>query len=262
MADIDKVEAGTLCWADLGTTDPAAAKRYYGELFGWSYADVPMNPGVYSLAKVRGRDAAALYQQNPEARAAGMPPSWCTYIAVDDVDATLAKATSLGGVLVMPPFDVPPAGRMAAIADPTGAILAVWKGNQHAGAGVRDEPGALTWTELATRDTKAAESFYTKLFGWTAKSDAVAPAFVYTEWSNGGRAIGGMMSMDGFPKEIPPYWMVYFVVNDVDAATATGSRLGGTTIVPPRDIPNVGRFSVLKDGQGAVFAVIKLVSHG
>jgi predicted enzyme related to lactoylglutathione lyase len=150
------------------------------------------------------------------------------------------------------------AGRMAVLQDPTGAVFQVWQPKRSIGAKILNEPGALCWTELTTSDTKAAEAFYTKLFGWTAKSSPAGSPMEYTEFSVGGTpSIGMMPKPAGMPAHIPSYWMPYFQVADADASAAKAKELGGSVMVPPTDIPSTGRFAIVNDPQGAMFAVFK-----
>jgi hypothetical protein len=185
-----------------------------------------------------------------------VPPHWGSYVAVANADEAAKRATALGGKVLAPAFDVMDAGRMAVLQDPTGATFMVWQAGKHQGAGVLNEPGALCWTELATRDTKTAEKFYTQLFGWTAKVGGEGTPMEYTEFSNSGRPGVGMMQMPAqVPADVPPYWMPYFQVVDCNASTEKAKQLGAHIAVPPMDIPNTGRFSVIADPQGAMFAV-------
>jgi len=150
------------------------------------------------------------------------------------------------------------AGRMAVLQDPTGAIFQIWQPKRSIGAMILNEPGALCWTELTTTDTRAAEAFYTSLLGWTAKHSAPGGPMEYTEFSVGGAPSIGMMAKPaGMPAHIPSYWMPYFQVASADASAAKAQQLGGKLMVPPQDIPNTGRFAIVTDPQGAMFAVFE-----
>jgi predicted enzyme related to lactoylglutathione lyase len=160
----------------------------------------------------------------------------------------------------MEPFDVLGAGRMAVFADPTGAVLSVWQPLRHPGAGVVNEPGALCWNELTTRDVEAATRFYEAAFGWRGETTEYGST-TYTEWKLGERAIGGMIRMnDEWPADVPAHWMVYFAVEDADAAATKVEELGGTVPVAPTDTP-AGRFAVVNDPQGALFSIIRLTAR-
>jgi uncharacterized protein len=150
------------------------------------------------------------------------------------------------------------AGRMAVIQDPTGAVFQIWQAKRSIGAMILNEPGALCWTELTTSDTKAAESFYTGLFGWTPKHSTPGSPMEYTEFSVGGvPSIGMMAKPKDMPAHIPSYWMPYFQVANCDRSTAKAKELGGKPMVGPQDIPNTGRFTIISDPQGAIFAVFE-----
>jgi predicted enzyme related to lactoylglutathione lyase len=125
----------------------------------------------------------------------------------------------------------------------------------HRGAQVVQEPGAFTWAELDTRDVEGAKAFYGEVFGWGAES-STGGDMPYTEFKVGGQSIAGMMDMPpGVPDEVPPYWLVYVAVEDVDAAVARVQELGGTAMMPGMDYPG-GRFAVVADPQGATFGLM------
>ena len=202
---------------------------------------------------LRGLEVAAASTLQADERQLGVPPHWNAYVAVADADQSAKRAQELGGKVLAPAFDVMDAGRMAVLQDPTGAVISVWQAKRHIGAKILRERGALGWTELHTSDTAAAEKFYTQLFGWTAK---VSPE--YTEFSVGGAPDAGMMKLDPTWGNVPPHWMPYFQVDDCDGTAANATGGGGQIHVPPSDIPNVGRFAMLADPQGATFAVIAI----
>lgn len=248
---VTKHENGRFCWAELSTSDRPAAKAFYTTLLGWQAEDNPMGPDmVYTMAKLDGQNAAALYQDN----SGKAPPHWQTYISVDNADATAARAKELGGTLIAEPFDVMTFGRMAVIQDPTGAIFSIWQPKVHIGFQVIAEPGAVCWNELYTRDTSAATAFYTGLFGYTAKQSEMP--MPYTEFQLDGKSLAGMMAMGPEMEGVPPHWNIYFTVANCEETFAKATQLGGAVLVPPMDIPGVGKMAVMKDPQGAVFAFV------
>lgn len=258
MATVTQHAPGTFCWPELATTDQQGAKTFYTTLFGWEFSDSDMGGGEsYTMLKLAGRDVGALYSMREEQRGQGIPPHWNSYVAVESADQAAAKAKALGGQVLMEPFDVFDAGRMAIVKDPTGAVFCVWQAKAHIGAGVLNELGALCWTELMTTDTGKAGTFYTGLFDWKAEAMPMAP-MTYTIFKSGTAQAGGMMAITPEMGPVPPHWMVYFAVADCDAAVAKAKGLGAKVAVPPTDAPNVGRFAVLRDPQGAHFSVIRL----
>jgi predicted enzyme related to lactoylglutathione lyase len=259
MPEVTAHAPGSFCWFELNTSDPAAAKTFYKGLFGWQGEDMPAGPDmVYTMLRLRGLEVGALCGLQPEQKAHGIPPHWMTYIAVESADAAAEKAASLGGTVLAGAFDVMDVGRMAIIQDPQGATFCVWQAKAHIGARLVGETGAFGWDELWTTDRKKAAEFYKGLFGWGAKEGSMGEQGIYTEWQSGGQSIGGMMEIMPEMGPVPPNWLPYFMVDDCNATAEKASATGGKLMVPPTDIPNVGRFSVVQDPQGAVFAIIKL----
>ncbi len=262
MPTKDKYEQGQFSWVELGTTDSAAAKKFYGGLFGWTFDDMPAGPGmVYTMCKLGNHRACALYEMGPEMRKQGVPPHWLSYVTVDDVDAITAKAKANGGKAMKEPFDVMDVGRMAIVTDPTGAHLAFWQPKKHIGAGIWGDPGAMVWNELFTTNVDAAGKFYAQTIGWKTVSVDMGPMGTYTLFTKDGKrenGRGGMMTIPPDMKGAPPNWLAYFATDDVDASTKKVTELGGKVLAPPMDIPgNIGRFSIVQDPQRAVFALFK-----
>jgi predicted enzyme related to lactoylglutathione lyase len=246
---------GTPSWVDLQARDQDAAKKFYSELFGWEYDDRPMPEGpVYSMATLRGENVAAIAPLQPDAAAAGAPANWNTYIAVDDVDATVGKVPAAGGQVLMPAFDVGEAGRMTFVTDPTGAAVGLWQANKHIGASLVGDPGACVWNELNTGDVDTAVAFYTSVFGITTSQMSMGPEYTYTLFEVGGDQVCGC----GQPLTAgtPNHWRVYFAVEDVDASAAKVVALGGKIVEEAMDIPAVGRMAGVADPQGATFSIM------
>jgi predicted enzyme related to lactoylglutathione lyase len=254
---------GTFNWPELASTDTAAAKKFYSALFGWEIHDQPMGPDeMYTIFKLRGLDVASLFALNADMQKNGVPPHWATYITVDNADAATEKAKALGGSVVMGPMDVMDYGRMTVLTDPQGATFCVWQAKKHVGIQLVGEPGSLGWTQLNSKDPAGSKAFYTALIGWQVHDDPM-PEFMggghYTTWLKSDGPAGGMMPMPA-SAPAPSHWMPYFCTADVDATAAKTATLGGLTYVPPTDIPGMGRFAVLADPQGAVFAIVKFAS--
>jgi predicted enzyme related to lactoylglutathione lyase len=244
---------GTPNWVDLQTTDQDAAKAFYSTLFGWVYDEQPITEGaVYSTAMIGEHSVAAIAPQSPEMAAAGAPPMWNTYIAVDSVDDTAAKVESAGGTVAMGPFDIMDAGRMAFVLDPAGAPVALWQAAKHVGATLVNEPGTVVWNELITADPSVV-AFYTSVLGLGTSTMDMGDG-PYTMFEVDGQTVGGTTApyMPGTPN----HWHVYFDVDDADATAAKAAELGGSILAEPFDTP-VGRIAVLQDPQGAVFSIIK-----
>ena len=260
--EITKHEPGAFSWADLSTPDPAASKAFYGQLLGLDAEDMPAGgDAVYSILRKSGKDVCGLYAMSPELRqATGGRAVWQSYFTVERADEVPERVRALGGAVLQEPFDVMESGRMAVARDATGAVFAVWEPRRAIGAQVFNVPGALSWTELYTRDTEAAARFYADLFGWSAHTSRSGDGPEYTEFRNGGRPTAGMMAISPEWGEMPPNWSIYFAVADLEAALGRAAGLGAKTVVPPTAVPGVGRFAFLQDPQGAYAAVIQLAA--
>lgn len=253
MAERTQHTPGTFSWTDLNTTDQEAAKAFYSGLFGWEITDMPAGEDVvYSMAAIGGKMVGAISPQPQQQRDAGVPPAWNSYITVTDVDDAAARAGELGATVHAPPFDVMEAGRMAVVQDPQGAWFLLWQPNQHIGAGLVNAPGALCWNELGSPDPDGSAKFYGDLLGWTTEPMEGSEMPYLVVKTADGHTNGGIRPP--MPPGTPPFWLVYFAAEDLDASLAKVSELGGNVLMGNTDI-GVARIGVAQDPQGAVFAL-------
>ncbi len=256
MGKRESYEPGTFCWVDLQTNDPAAAKAFYSELFGWQSEDMPVGDGTtYTMFTLDGDDVAALGDGSSEEREQGFVPYWFSYISVEDADKAASKVREIGGTVFGEPFDVLDAGRMSIVADPTGATFAAWQPKDHIGASRVNDPGCLSLNQLNTSDPERASEFYEGLFGWEISQVAEDPP--YWGMHNKGWLNGGMMNMPEGSQDAPSHWQVYFTTEDLDDSLAKIEKLGGRVILPQTDVPPDGRIAVFTDPQGAFFALFE-----
>jgi predicted enzyme related to lactoylglutathione lyase len=255
MSEKTSYTPGTPCWVELGTPDIEAAQAFYGELFGWEIPELPNSAelGGYRRAKKGGKDVAGVSPLMQE----GQPPAWSTYVSVADAAATLAAAGEAGGQVIVEPMDVVGLGTMGVFSDPTAAVCGVWQPGTFAGAELVNEYGTFGWNELGTRDTGAAKEFYSAVFGWSFDEQDMGEMGTYTTWKVGEAMVGGMFDITGVvPDEVPAHWLTYFMVEDLDAALEKVNGGGGDVRNGPIEIP-IGRFAVVADQFGAVFAVMQ-----
>ena len=251
MAEIEQHEPGMLSWADLCSTDAEGAKAFYTGLLGLEYVDIPAGEDfIYTLLQKNGKNVAGLTQMGPDMQQQGIPTFWSSYIAVTEVDETAAKAKTLGGTLLFEPMDVMEFGRMVVIQDPAGAMISAWQGGIHKGADIFGEPGALAWCELRTQDTDTAAKFYDGLFGWAASQYPGVGGMPYNVFMSGGQPAAGMVAIPPVWGEVPPHWIVHFMVENLDSALGKVEPLGGSVIVPPMSVSGVGKFAQVADPQG------------
>jgi predicted enzyme related to lactoylglutathione lyase len=243
---------GSPSWVDLGTADPEDAKRFYSGLFGWTAETSGDDYGGYTTFLLNGLPVAGAGPLFGE----GQPTAWSTYFATDDADLIAARVEAAGGKVLVAPFDVMEQGRMAAFLDPAGAPFSVWEAGTIHGAELFDVPGSLTWNELDTRDLEGSKTFYSTVFGWTGRDSSMA-GLPYVVWDNNGTTVGGMQPMIGeeWPIDMPPHWMVYFAVHDCDISAEYTRTLGGRVLQPPTTRP-IGRYAVVEDPQGGIFAIL------
>jgi predicted enzyme related to lactoylglutathione lyase len=246
---------GTPCWIDLMAKDQQAAMDFYKDLFGWEGERQSDEFGGYAVMSLRGKAVAGI---GPSMAPEGMPEPphvWTTYLASDDADATAQRIAAAGGSVMVPVMDVGDLGRMAIAVDPTGAVFGFWQHKSFIGATLVNEDSTLTWNECNTRDVPAASAFYHGAFG--VDTNPMEGAENYFILEVGGRPVGGMQDMSvDFPKEVPPHWMSWFEVDDVESTVDAAVKAGATLTVPPMEIPP-GRMAGLADPWGAVFCVLK-----
>ncbi|MFL5867306.1 MAG: VOC family protein [Thermoleophilaceae bacterium] len=252
MPERNEYAPGTPSWVDLAAPDLDVAKSFYGGLFGWDTEEAgPQDEvGDYAFFLLNGKRVCAFGSPSE-----GEPPSWRTYVAVADVDETADKVKDAGGEILFGPADIMDAGRMVTFKDTEGAIVGAWQPGEHQGAQLVNEPGAISWNELATGDPDAAKSFYTEVFGWETE-DRDLGEIPYITLKVDDRPVGGMLPLtDKAPEGTSPHWLPYFAVEDFDAAIEKAGELDGEVVAPKADTP-AGPFAVLKDPSGAAFAVI------
>ncbi len=239
------------CWVDLSTNAPEAAKRFYGELFGWTPESEPHpDAGGYTLCYLDDDPVAAV----APVMSSEQPVAWGVQMLTDDVDGAAQRVTGNGGSVLMGPMDVLDLGRFATAADPAGAVFGLWQARAFAGAGRFNSVGSMSWVELATSDPDGAHSFYRQVFGWSAEAGREEGAA--TTFAVEGQEFASLVSVgEQVPAGYAPHWMVYFEVREVEDTANAATAMGGQVRVSPGAFGATGRYAVLTDPQGAVFAV-------
>lgn len=254
MAD-RKLIPGKFVWYELQCSDVPRAQAFYAELLGWKNVRFPAGSTTYEMI---------FAGQTPDTMIGGYAPlpmgdargsRWITSVSVEDVDAVARAATANGGKIVDAPHDVPGAGRGARIADPAGAELSLIRSARGDAPDVEATPtGYFFWNELHTPDPATALAFYEKTVGFTHETMR-NPAGDYHVVSRGRVGRGGITGH--LPPGTAPHWLPYVHVDDVDASAGRAQRLGGRIVLPPMDIPDIGRSTVVRDAVGAVLALMK-----
>jgi predicted enzyme related to lactoylglutathione lyase len=250
LDDTARHRPGTPCWVVLVTPDTGRTGPFYARLFGWSK---PMPDTGFDTIDHRGDDVAGALQLPPEAGEAGAASRWLLYLATDDVGASLEKVRPSGGEILNPAFDVGGLGRMAMIADATGAHFGLWEAGTHPGAQATGRPGSLTWAELRTRSRASAAAFYEAVFGWDVQS-VQAGAETYITCLVDTEPVAGMYELGAAEARSPSYWIPYFAVEDCDESAALAQEIGGEICEAPHDAAG-HRLAVLRDPLGALFYI-------
>lgn len=243
---------GAPCWVDLSTPDLAGARRFYGELLGWSFDEPVAEMGHYTTCR---RDGKRIAGMAPKQEGLEMPTTWSVYLKTADADDLARRIGAAGGKLVMEPMAIPGQGRMMFGFDPTGAAFGAWEPASHTGAELVNDTGAMCWHEVNTRDGERADGFYRELFGFEQSQIGDGQKFDYTVWSLEGQPICGRLQMDEQWAGLPPHWMTYFLVDRCDESAAKVRELGGKVMHGPFDSAH-GRIAVIADPYGAVFSLI------
>jgi hypothetical protein len=242
---------GKFVWFEHVSNDVQKSCTFYAELLGWKSDPVPVGDQQYHMIQNAGQGIGGFRTAMP-----GMPNHWMSYLSVADVDGTTRSAQAAGAKMLMPPTDFGPVGRGATIADPTGAALSLWKGAQGDPPDAQTvPPGAWYWTECWTPDAKAALAFYEKVFGYTHSAMDMKSKGTYYVLNKDGIGRAGLMQST--QPNAPPAWLPYVSVADCDATARRATALAAKILVPPMDIPDVGRFTVFMDPAGAVLGAIR-----
>jgi predicted enzyme related to lactoylglutathione lyase len=237
---------GRFVWHEQVSPDPKQAQSFYTELFGWETETFKPGEFDYTMISSGGQSHGGF----SKAQEGAPPPHWLGHIHVESVDETVEKAKKAGGKIAFGPMDMPEVGRFAIIIDPQGAWVSAY---QPEGEGPSSS-GVFVWDELGTQDLEASKRFYSDVFGWTAR-DMGEKYGGYNIFATGESDLGGVMKLPD--SSLPSLWVPYVGVDDADATVAKAKKLGANVVLEPMDVPEVGRLAVLRDPQGATFAVIK-----
>ncbi|MGW3340302.1 VOC family protein [Streptomyces sp. NPDC001009] len=247
---------GTPCWADAMFTDLEGAKRFYGEVLGWTFGESSSEYGNYTQAYADDKAVAAIVPPMPGQEGQSQ---WCLYFASPDAAATAGKIRENGGEVLMGPMPVSDFGTMVIAREPSGAVFGVWQGGAHEGFEATATPGAYCWAEVLTREPEKTDAFLSGVFPYRVKEMA-DEHIDFRLFDVGADAVLGRMRMgEEFPPEVPSYVSVYFTVDDCDAAVARATEGGAVLRFGPMTSP-FGRFAALTDPQGANFSVIDITT--
>ena len=249
-----KLLPGKFVWFELVSRDAKRAQAFYGEVLGWKTMRFPMGDTTYEMI-CTGDTADTMIGGYAAPKSDRQMSHWISYVSVENVDATAKAAAANGGRLVEAPYDLPNVGRTARIADPLGAELCPFRNTTGDLPDAPAMPGHFFWNELHTSNPTRALSFYEKVLGFSHRAMGMGPGGTYHILSQRGVDRGGVTSF--LPPGVPPHWLPYVFVDNVDDAIARARKLGGKILTGAEDIPGIGRFGVLEDPTGAALAIMK-----
>lgn len=242
---------GKPVWFEIVTADPEASKRFYGEVIGWKTSEMPMGDESYTMFQ------AGSHQ--PQCGIAGWKPEghgyWAGYLEAGDIDAAIGRVKANGGTVLGDVITAPGVGKMAPVKDPQGAAFFLFEGERSDTSGYDSKPGKFHWFELMVPDIDAVLPFYKAVFGYEVQSMDMGNG-IYHVFNSGGESRGGGMSMPKGDHNIPPHWLPYVHVDDIDAAYGRAQKLGAQTYMAPFDVPDIGRMAIVGDPQGATIGII------
>ena len=239
--------SATIGWRELMTPKPEDSERFYGELFNWKIRTVPFGPSTYRLVDAGTKEIAGIMAFDKP----GIPPHWCSYVTVDDVDATAARAKEAGGTIANPPTDIPNVGRFAVLLDPQGAVTVAFKSSNPADRPSTEPPktGEFCWEQLNTTATDKGIAFYEKVYGWKTTPEGGMPVF-----HAGDKQVASIMQA---PPGVPAHWLTYVVVAKLAESCERVKKLGGKVLMDRIPVPGIGTYAVVQDNVGAVIGLFE-----
>ena len=248
--------AGKVIWVDLVTPDIAGAKRFYGELFGWSFNDIHTADSEYSVALLEGRPVGGLYQR--PVRAGGhRQPAWLTFISVPDVAAAERSIRSHGGRVLSPPRLYAERGRQAVFADPQGAVFAVLQSSSGDPPDVLAAPGEWIWSSGLTSDPNTDAAFYQDVFGYELFELPSEDGATHILLSTEDYARATLNTLPANAAKRHPHWLNFVRVNSATDTVARVETLGGRVLVKPFRDRHGGLLAVVADPAGAPFGLLE-----
>jgi predicted enzyme related to lactoylglutathione lyase len=241
-------------WYELMTTDVSGAEAFYTEVIGWRARDASTSNLPYTLLTTGDVEIGGVIGLPEEATRKGAMPRWMGYVGVNDVAVVTDQIRRLGGTIYVPPTKTN-IGRISVVADlemaALGLIDAVQPQQGHPGD--PDQPGHVGWRELLAADPDKAFAFYDTLFGWRKASAEAGAMDSYRLFSVGDQTIGGVFAKR--EREPVSFWLYYFNVDDIDAATKRVKEAGGRIFEGPVEVPGDAWIARCVDPQGATFAI-------
>jgi uncharacterized protein len=248
--------AGKVIFFELLTPDLAAAKVFYGTLFGWTFQDIDVGGTAYAQASLDGAPVAG-FVHRPVPAGEHRQPSWLSFLAVRDVDRARTIAIEHGASVLSLPHDIPNRGREAVLADPQGAVFGVIASSSGDPPDVLAAPGEWIWSSLITRDPDSEAAFYQAIFDYEVFDLPANPGTEHLMLAVDDYSRASVNSLPTSSPKAHPHWLSYIRVMDADQMTAKLVSLGGRVLVAPRVDRHGGKVAVVADPTGAPFGLLE-----
>ena len=251
-AAIDPIESGRFVWHDLMSKDVNAAKRFYGALFGWRFEDTKRGDRAYVLARLGSEPVAGIVDVSSLPNAGAQ---WLSFMAIADVDKTVAQVQSDGGQILVEPRELPSIARAAVIADPQGAPLGLAQLRRNVADPTLPRANHFFWQEYLAKDAVKGLEFYKRVAGYDSRISDTQLGIDYHVLTKT-RARAGLFQLPE-TTEVLSNWLPYVLVDDPAALAARVAGLGGRILVPAAPDRRRGSLVVIADPEGAPIALQK-----
>jgi predicted enzyme related to lactoylglutathione lyase len=250
---------GKMVWADLVTPDLAAAERFYGGLFGWTFRTIHTGDSEYAVALADGRPVGGMFQK-PIPAGEHRQSAWLTFLSVGDVDGAKRAALAHGAKVVSDSKSYPARGRQAVLSDPDGAVFAILASSSGDSPDFLAEPGEWIWSSLLSHDPGAAAAFYQDVFSFDVFDLASNDGLEHVILSSDDLARASVNSLPADSKRRHSHWLNFVRVTDTVGTAAKVVAAGGRVLVDPHVDRHGGQVAVVADPAGAPFGLMEWTS--
>jgi len=243
---------GKFVWADLVTDDVAKARKFYADLFGWTFR----NAGDYSIAANDERPLCGMFQK-PRPKDQVVAPRWFGYISVPNVERAQRKAAELGARVLAPAQKMPKRGEQAVLADPEGAVFGLLKSNSGDPEDFLAEPGDWVWIQLLSRDAKKAADFYRNVAGYEVVENSSVNRLSDYVLTSKGYARATIRTIPKGREQVQANWLPFVRVKNVGESVVRAKQLGGKILIEPKAELFEKRVAVVSDPTGAAIGLME-----
>jgi predicted enzyme related to lactoylglutathione lyase len=247
---------GKMVWADLVTPDLAAAEKFYGALFGWTFHRIRAGSSDYAVVMLDGRPIGGLMEK-PVPSGERHQSAWLTFMAVGDVDGVKRIATAHGAKVLADSRSYPMRGRQCVLADPQGAVFAILASSSGDSPDYLPVAGEWIWSSLHAKDAGAAAAFYQELFGYDVFELPSDDDSEHLILSTDDYARASANSLAGGSSRRHPHWLNFVRVEHAAEMAAKVTAMGGRVLVEPRVDRHGGMIAVVADPAGAPFGLME-----